>query len=164
MLSMLRATLAPVILGGGRTRVLVAVPVAVVVLLAGCVPYRASVLSPPALENSFRARTLHDPGLIEFLRTNQLGTENWPPSQLNVRSLALVGYYFSPELGVTRAGLTAAETAVRAAGVRPSPSLAVEAGYNRNPESPATYSVLPTFIIETAGQARIASSSGATAG
>ena len=139
-------------MGSGEMRVLVAFPVAVAGLLVGCVPYRARVLSPPALEDSFRARRLTDPGLIEFLRSNEVQAANWPPTQLNVRSLALVAYYFSPELGVARASLTTAEAAVRAAGVRPSPSLAVEAGYNRNPESPATYSILPTFTIETAGK------------
>jgi outer membrane protein TolC len=71
---------------------------------------------------------------------------------VDVRTLALVAYYFSPDLAVARARLNTAEAAVRAAGVRPSPSIAFEGGYNRNPESHATYSVLPSFTIETAGK------------
>ena len=133
-------------------RVLVGLLVVMTVLLAGCVRYRASVLSPPALEESFRARSLNDAGLGAFLRDNQTATANWPPAGLDVRTLALVGYYFSPDLSVMRARLTTAERAVRAAGLRPSPSFAFETGYNRNPESHALYSIFPAFTIETAGK------------
>jgi cobalt-zinc-cadmium efflux system outer membrane protein len=115
------------------------------------VHYRAKVLNPPALEESFRVRSLADSGLSEFLRANQSAT-TWPPSELDVRTLALIAYYFSPDLTVARARLTTAEAAVRAAGVRPSPSLALEGGYNRNPETHALYSILPSFTIETAGK------------
>jgi outer membrane protein TolC len=122
------------------------------VLLAGCVRYRANVLSPPALEDSFRARSLSDAGLSAFLRDSQAATAKSPPSELDVRTLALVGYYFSPDLAVMRARLTTAERAVQAAGLRPSPSLSFETGYNRNPESHALYSIFPSFTIETAGK------------
>lgn len=132
-------------------RVFVAFAIAIAAMLTGCVRYRAKVLNPPALEESFRARSLADPGLVEFLRANEAATTR-PPSALDVRTLALIAYYFSPDLALARARLTTAEAAVRAAGVRPSPSLAVEGGYNRNPDSHPTYSVLPSFTIETAGK------------
>src|SRR5690242_1629009 len=121
--------------GFPRMRVLAALAIAIAAMLAGCVRYRARVLSPPALEDSFRIRSLTAPGLLEFLRANQAATPNWPPAELDVRTLALVGYYFSPNLAVARARLNTADAAVRAAGVRPNPSLGMETGYNWNPES-----------------------------
>jgi outer membrane protein, heavy metal efflux system len=133
-------------------RVHIALALAIAAMLTGCIRYRARILSPPALEESFRARSLTDPGLVDFLRSSEAGTPKWPPRALDIRTLALVGYYFSPDLGVARARLTTAETAVRAAGVRPNPSLAIETGYNKNPESHALYSILPSFTIETAGK------------
>lgn len=132
-------------------RVSIALAIAIAAILTGCVRYRAKVLNPTALEESFRARSLTDSGLVEFLRANQAAT-TWPPSEIDVRTLALIAYHFSPDLAVARAHLTTAEAAVRAAGVRPSPSLALEGGYNRNPETHALYSILPSFTIETAGK------------
>jgi outer membrane protein TolC len=64
----------------------------------------------------------------------------------------LVGYYFSPDLAVAQARLISSESAVAVAGLRPPPSLSLEGGYNRNPESHATYSIFPSFTIETAGK------------
>jgi len=125
---------------------------AVSVMLAGCVRYRPAVLDPPALERSFQARSLADPGLVEFLRGNQAATPAWPPAELDVRTLALIAYYFSPDLAVARASLLASERGVAVAGLRPAPSLGLEAGYNWNPDSHALYSILPSFTIETAGK------------
>ncbi|HLG97850.1 MAG TPA: TolC family protein [Bryobacteraceae bacterium] len=133
-------------------RVFVGTVTVMAATLTGCVHYRARTFSAPALEDSFRARSLVDTGLVEYLRANQAGVTNWPPSGLDVRTLALVGYYFNPELTVARARLITAEAAVRVAGIRPSPSVALEGGYNRNPESHPTYSILPSFTIETAGK------------
>ena len=133
-------------------RVLFALAISIATMLTGCVPYRARVLSPPALEDSFRARTLTDVGLVEFLRGNDAAKPTWPPAELDVRTLALVGYYFSPDLALARTKLMAAEAGVPVAGLRASPSLALEGGYNRNPETHALYSILPSFTIETAGK------------
>lgn len=144
------------------------VPVALAIALlaaglTGCVAYRPKVLSPQALENSFRTRALSDPGLGDFLRQNGVPAAGWPPDEIDVRTFALVGYYFSPDLALARAKLIASEAGVRVAGLRPNPSLSVEAGYNRNPESHVLYSILPSFTIETAGEAGLANSSGAAA-
>jgi len=133
-------------------RALVALTIAITALLTGCVHYRARVLSPPALEDSFHARALTDPGLVEFLHGNEAAKTSWPPAELDVRTLALVGYYFSPDLAVARTRLIAAEAGVPVAALRPSPSLGLEGGYNRNPETHALYSILPSFTIETAGK------------
>lgn len=133
-------------------RVLVAFAISIAGLLTGCVRYRAKPFSPPALEDSFHARSLTDPGLVEFLQANEAVKTIWPPAEVDVRTLALVGYYFSPDLAVARARLIAAEAGVPVAGLRPSPSLGIEGGYNRNPETHALYSILPSFTIETGGK------------
>ena len=135
-----------------KMRTTAVLPVALAAVLAGCVRYKPMVLNPPALEDSFRKRSLNDTGLVDFLARNEVATANWPPSEADVRTLALIGYYFSPDLAVARAALTSSEAAVRVAGLRPSPSLGFEAGYNRNPETHALYSILPSFTIETAGK------------
>jgi outer membrane protein, heavy metal efflux system len=134
-------------------RVPLALAIAILVAgLTGCIAYRPKVLNPQALENSFRTRALSDPGLGDFLRQNGVAAGIWPPNEIGVRTLALVGYYFSPDLAVARAKLIASEAGVRVAGLRPNPSLSVEAGYNTSPESHALYSILPSFTIETAGK------------
>lgn len=148
----MRASGSAATMNRGEMRVPVALAIAIGAMLTGCVRYRAKVLSPPALEDSFRARSLTDPGLIDFLRGSKAVQTKWPPAELDVRTLALVGYYFSPDLAVARAGLISSETAVAVAGLRPNPSLSIEGGYNRNPETHALYSILPTFTIETAGK------------
>ena len=122
-----------------------------ILALHGCVRYRPAVLNPPALETEYRARSLTAPALIEFLRQNgQAGA--WPPNALELRTLALTGYFYSPDLAVARSRLVAAQAGIAAAGVRPSASLGIDAGYNTSPESHAVYSVLPSFTIETAGK------------
>jgi outer membrane protein TolC len=133
-------------------RVSIASAILIMAALAGCVRYRPMTLSPPVSEEAFQNRSLSDPELIDFLTSNAVETSKWPPEELDVRTLALIGYYFSPDLSVARAALTAWEAAVRVAGLRPSPSMSFEGGYNRNPETHALYSIFPSFTIETAGK------------
>jgi outer membrane protein TolC len=64
----------------------------------------------------------------------------------------LTGYYYSPDLEVARTQVAVAEAGIRAAGARINPSLGLQAGYNRNPESHFEYAVSPSFTIETAGK------------
>lgn len=121
--------------------------------LAGCAAYHARPLAAPQLETAYRARTLDDASLRSFVEANA-GPERpeWPPSILSLRTLTLVGYYYSPDLEIARAQIAVAEANVRAAGARVNPDLAVNAGYNRNPESHVEYGVVPSFTLETAGK------------
>ena len=120
--------------------------------LTSCVKYRPVALNPPALEREYRARSLTTAALVEFLRQNGQAQSAWPPSSLDLRTLALVAYFYNPDLAVARSRLAAADAGVAVAGLRPAPSIAVEGGYNPNPESRALYGVLPSFTIETAGK------------
>lgn len=66
--------------------------------------------------------------------------------------LTFIGYYYSPDLEIARSQIAVAEASIRAAGARINPTLGIDAGYNRNPESALIYGILPTFTIETAGK------------
>ncbi len=120
--------------------------------LTGCVRYRTGVLNPPALETEYRARSLTSPALIDFLSQNGEQQAAWPPTVLDLRPLALVGYFYSPDLAVARSRLAAAEAGIAVAGARPTATFGIDAGYNSNPESHTLYSFLPSFTIETAGK------------
>lgn len=80
------------------------------------------------------------------------GMSSWPPQVLDLRTVTLIGYFYSPDLEIARSQITISEAGIRAAGARINPSLGFDGGYNTNPESALLYSVLPSFTIETAGK------------
>ncbi|HYM10242.1 MAG TPA: hypothetical protein VEU62_05905, partial [Bryobacterales bacterium] len=105
-------------------------------LLPGCAAYHPKPLEPPRLEKDYRARTLADPGLRAFVEANSATRPSeWPPRSLDLASLTLVGFYFSPDLDVARAQVRMAEAAITTAGARPNPSLSIGGGYSTSPES-----------------------------
>ena len=120
---------------------------------SNCVRYNAHPINPQILESQFRSRSLADAGLDQYVR-QQSGDPalTWPPVALDLRTLIYVAFYFSPEIGVARAQVKSAEAAVLSARQRINPSLAAEGGYNKTPESTATYGASATFTIETAGK------------
>jgi outer membrane protein, heavy metal efflux system len=101
-------------------------------LQCGCVKYQPHALNPVQSEAALRARTA--------------------PAELNAETLTSTALRYSGDLEVARAKVAAAEAAVVTAGQRINPSLSAEGGYNRTPESAATYSFAPAFTIETAGK------------
>jgi outer membrane protein TolC len=101
-------------------------------------------------EARYRARSLDDPALIEFL--NKESSKKRNAVRLDPETLASVAIFFSPDLEAARARVASAEAAVITARQRINPSISGEGGYNRTPESVATYSVSPAFTIETAGK------------
>lgn len=122
-------------------------------VLAGCAAYHARPLNPPQLENQYRSRSLDDPKLGSFVESNLDGAaSSWPPKTLDLRTLTLIGYYYSPDLEVARSQIAIAKANIRAAGARINPTLGLDTGHETDPSSPATYGVLPAFTIETAGK------------
>jgi outer membrane protein, heavy metal efflux system len=120
---------------------------------SGCIHYQARPLDPPRSEAQFRARSLNDAGLGNFVRNGaDEKPDQWPPKSLNLEQLTLVAFYYSPDLEVERAKMAVADAEVRAARARVNPSLSVEGGYNGDPENHSLLGVLPTFTIETAGK------------
>lgn len=119
----------------------------------GCAAYRPRPLNPPQLENQYRDRTLADTKLQSFIQANtgqQLVASR--PEGLDLRILSLIGYYFSPDLEVARSQIAIADAGVRTAGARVNPTLGIDGGYNKNPESSLIYGILPAFTIEIAGK------------
>ncbi len=111
------------------------VSAAATLLAAGqaCVEYRQHPLNPVASENALRARAI-------------------PQASLDLASLIEIALRYSAEIELSRAKAASADAALVTARQRLNPSLAAEGGYNRTPDSVATYSVSPTFTIETAGK------------
>ncbi len=104
-------------------------------------------MDPPHSEQQFRARSLSDAGLAQFLKR-----QDWPPSKLQLRDLYAVALYFSPDLDVARAHLRTAQAAIVTASTRPNPSLAIGGGYTNAPESPVVFYFTPSMILETGGK------------
>jgi outer membrane protein, heavy metal efflux system len=122
-------------------------------LLAACTKYQARPLQAPSLERAYYARSLEDPALQHYVEANVGTTETaWPPRSIDLKTLTLIGYYYSASLDVARAQLRAAEAGIEAARARINPGLIGSAGYDRNPESHFDRSIGPSFTIETAGK------------
>jgi cobalt-zinc-cadmium efflux system outer membrane protein len=121
--------------------------------LPACATYQARPLAPPQLEAAYHARTLDALPLRSFVEANA-GPDRptWPPKVLDLRTLTLIGYYYSADLEIARAQIAVADAAVRAAGARVNPDLAVNAGYDRDPASHSEYGLAPGFTFETAGK------------
>ena len=122
-------------------------------LTMACATYQARPIHAPELEAAYRARTLDNPQLRSFVEVG-VGTSlsTWPPRALDLKTLTFIGYYYSADLDVARAQVAVAEAGIRAAGARVNPDLAINAGYNRNPESQLEYGLVPAFTWETAGK------------
>lgn len=100
-----------------------------------------------------RARSLAAEGLAEFVRV-QTGTADlaWPPKNLTPEVLTAIAWFFSTDLEVARAKAETAAAGIVTARQRINPSLTGDAGRNKTPDSIATYSISPSFTIETAGK------------
>ena len=122
-------------------------------MVMACATYQARPIHAPELETAYRARTLDNAQLRSFVEVSVgTGLSTWPPRALDLKTLTFIGYYYSADLDVARAQVAVAEAGIRAAGARVNPDLAVNAGYNRNPESHVEYGLVPAFTFETAGK------------
>lgn len=127
----------------------------VMLALTGCVHYQPRPLAPPATLDAIETRTLDNPDLASFLRSNQHVSE-WPPERWDLTTLTLVGFYYNPDLDVARADWAVARAGLVTAGERPNPDAGVAPGYNSTtPTSIVTPWILTLnldFTIETAGK------------
>ncbi len=134
-------------------RPMVAAVIACGLFLSSCAHYQPSVLDPVQVESRFAARALDAPGLAEFARS-QAGnpTFAWPPTALDPDNLLSIGLFFSTDVELARAEVAAKEAALVTAKQRINPTITVDAGRNKTPDSVATYSFSSAFTIETAGK------------
>ena len=122
-------------------------------LFSGCVRYVPRPIDPPALEQSYRARTLADPNLQEFFKANNvIRPDSWPPRSMDLDGLTVLALYFSPDLDEARSRLEAAQAAIVTADVRPNPRVGGDAGYTDSEASPYAFHFGPNLPYETAGK------------
>jgi outer membrane protein TolC len=121
--------------------------------LAGCAHFHDQPLAAEKSLADFEARSLAAAGLQSFLATN-LPSESASTAAWDFNRLALVAFYFHPDLDVARAQLAAAQSAGRTAGQRPNPTLSVSPTYNTTTTIPSPWIVSPSLDIpiETAGK------------
>jgi outer membrane protein, heavy metal efflux system len=103
-------------------------------LLESCARYQPHPLNPVQSQAQFGARSIASPGALDL------------------DALTDTALSFSSDLAVARAKAAASSAALITARQRINPSLSAEGGYNKTPESVATYSVSAAFTIETAGK------------
>jgi outer membrane protein TolC len=125
-------------------------------MLAGCASYHARPIEPAKTEAEFRSRTLTDAGLRDFAEKHRPATvAAWPPGEWSLDSLAVVAFYYHPDLETARARLDLAEAGIVTARARPNPTVETSLRYNVDAKSMAVPWTIPfTFDIpiETAGK------------
>jgi outer membrane protein TolC len=99
---------------------------------SSCAKYQPLPLDPARSEAAIRSRTA--------------------PSRLDPESITASALQYSGDVAVARARLSEAQAAVITAGQRINPSMSAQGGYNKTPDSVATYSFAAGFTIETAGK------------
>ena len=127
--------------------------IAALTLLSGCVRFVPRPIDPPALEQSYRDRTLSDPSLEAFFNTNSaVKPQAWPPQALDLDGLTILALYFSPDLDEARSRIAASDAAITTAGAKPNPSIAGGAGYTDAEASPYAFRFSVSIPFETAGK------------
>lgn len=122
---------------------------------AACATYHAAPIDPAETEARFRARTLDDPGLREFLLKNGYPADApFPPKMLDLATLRLIAIYEHPDVAVAVAKLHEAEAAVVTAGERTNPTLTIGPEYSLNPGGVSPWVIGPSLDVtfETAGK------------
>ena len=125
----------------------------ITILVSGCVRYVPRPIDPPALEQSFRTRSISDPNLEGFFSANSpVKPAVWPPQSLDLEGLTILALYFSPDLDQARSRVEEAEAAIRTARTKPNPSTAGGAGYTDAEQSPYAFRFDLGVPFETAGK------------
>jgi cobalt-zinc-cadmium efflux system outer membrane protein len=134
----------------------IALPAAVLSLLAGCARFEAKPLLPQQTAEQFEARSLDDPQVKAFLEENlKHGLAGWPLQEWDFDTLTLVALFYHPSLDVARAQWAVARAGVTTAGARPNPGADIAPQYASNAESgisPWIAALTLDTTIETAGK------------
>ncbi len=131
------------------------IAIAAAAMFAACAPtvrYHPEPIVPALAAARFEGRTLADPGLRKFMEKNlKHPLRKWPLEKWNLNDLVLAGYYFNPQMKVTRAQVQAAKAAIVTAGERPNPTLTLAPGI----PSPYLFDLALNFPIVRAGRRKI---------
>lgn len=107
----------------------------IVVFLSACTSFQPQPLSPADTIAAYESRTLDNPGLQAFIKKNiQSELAAWPLPQWDFDLLTLVALYYHPDLDVARAKWGVAQAGLSTAGMRPNPSINLNA--QRNADAP----------------------------
>jgi cobalt-zinc-cadmium efflux system outer membrane protein len=122
----------------------------------GCVSYKPAPISPIQTETAFRARSIDDAGMREFVAHNAKNyATNWPPKEFDLEALTLVSFYFHPDLQLARARIAESAAGEMTAGERPNPTVSFAPQYSLNSNqgmSPWVLGFSWDIPIETAGK------------
>jgi outer membrane protein TolC len=121
--------------------------------LVGCAHFQDRPLSAEKSRTDFESRSLADAGLNAFLATN-FPAESASSAVWDFNRLALVAYYYNPELDLARAQLANAKAAGITAGARPNPTVGANVAYSTTTWVPSPWILSPSLDIpiETAGK------------
>jgi cobalt-zinc-cadmium efflux system outer membrane protein len=129
--------------------VLLLIPLAAAVLTS-CAHYQARPLSAEASSAAFAVRSLHDPGLRQFLTEQKAAHGTW-----EVNRLALAAAYFHPDVALARAEAAEVSASIKTAKMRPNPIFTFGpqyASFHRNALTPWFLATNVFIPIETAGK------------
>ena len=126
------------------------------VALSGCAHFEPRAIAPAAAASAYEARTLDGAELHTFIQQNiRREPDSWPPAQWDYELLTLAALYYHPELDVARAKWSVAQAGSQTAGMRPNPTLNLNAQQTPstpNGTSPWTLGLNLDIPIETAGK------------
>jgi cobalt-zinc-cadmium efflux system outer membrane protein len=123
--------------------------------LGGCASFAPAPLVPGQNAERLEVRSLADPSLLAFVRSNlPEGSAEAPDASWNLESLTLAAFYFHPELDVARAQWAVAEAARITAGERPGAGFSVAPAENTTTSTPSPRLVTATadLTLETGGK------------
>ena len=108
--------------------------------LAGCATYKPQPINPAASAAALEARSLNDPGLMEFLQKADPTGHGW-----TLERLTLVGLYERPEILIAEDQKLIAESSLQKATALPNPTLSLTPTYNATNLMPSPWKIGPIF-------------------
>ena len=124
-------------------------------LLVGCARFHPEPISPGTTAAALEDRSLTNASLKTFLEQNlHHELAGWPAVVWDFDKLALVAFYYHPDLELARAEWSVAQAGIKTAGGRPNPTLSLVPGYNTTASSLSPWLPAVSFDvpIETAGK------------
>ncbi len=106
----------------------------------GCVQYTPHQLQPELNRKEFEQRSLHDPGLLQFLDASGLRRAD-PKAPWELNGLLLTAYYYSPSYQLLRAQWNTAQLRQATASQRPNPVLSLSPFYNTSNSAPSPWTL-----------------------
>ncbi len=105
--------------------------IALVCFFTSCAVYKPAPLEPGKAVQQFERRSLSNPPLCDYLKTNLgVNVSSCQPQEWDLAALTLLGFYYSPDLAVAEARVAQARAAIVTASARPNPTLSAGPEYS----------------------------------